>query len=102
MTKPSSKKLGELLSPRFFKALGDPTRIGILQRLAECSKECTVGQIAERCTVGVSAVSRHLAMLHDTGILACERRGQEVYYRVRSRDLASLLRRMADALDGEG
>jgi DNA-binding transcriptional ArsR family regulator len=89
-----------LLSPALFKALGDPTRLAILRRLAERGAACNVSQIAESCTVGLSTVSRHLQVMTRAGILACERRGQEVIYRLRGHDLAGLLRRLADALDG--
>jgi ArsR family transcriptional regulator, arsenate/arsenite/antimonite-responsive transcriptional repressor len=100
MARSPARALKELLSPRFFKALGDPTRVGILRWLAEKSEACTVGEIAGSCAAGMSAVSRHLALLRDAGILECERRGKEVYYRVRGRDLAALLRKLADAVDG--
>lgn len=100
MAKAPRPTMPDLLSPRFFKALGDPTRLAILRWLTELGKECTVSQIAGSCTVGISAVSRHLALLRDCGILACERRGQEVYYRVKAGDVAGLLRQLANALDG--
>jgi DNA-binding transcriptional ArsR family regulator len=93
--------LGELLSPDLFKALADPTRLAILGRLAKRGAVCNVSEIAASCTVGLSTVSRHLGVLARAGILACERRGQEVFYRLKARDLASLLRRLAAALDGQ-
>jgi DNA-binding transcriptional ArsR family regulator len=95
-----SPRLGERLTPGLFKALGDPTRMAILRRLAERGAACNVSQIAESCTVGLSTVSRHLNVLAKAGLLACERRGQEVLYRLQARDLAGLLRRLADVLDG--
>ena len=95
----SSSGLSDLFSPELFKALGEPTRVAILRRLLERDSAHNVSEIAARCNVGLSTVSRHLAVLARAGILACERRGQEVLYRVRGRDLAALLRRLADALD---
>ena len=91
--------LGELLSPRFFKALGDPNRIAILTTLAGCCGPMTVSKVAECCPVDISVVSRHLAMLKDAGILEVTKRGKEVYYTVRFSTLAGLLRRIADAID---
>jgi ArsR family transcriptional regulator len=92
-------ELADLLSPRFFKALGDPNRIAILQTLAGCCTPMTVGKVAECCPVDVSVVSRHLATLRDAGVLEVRRRGKEVFYSVRFENLAALLRRMADAID---
>ena len=97
--KTESPSLLDLLSPRFFKALGDPTRVGILTWLAAGRRECTVSEVAEACTVDTSVVSRHLAHLRDAGILSNERRSKEVFYRVRAAHLVSFLRQLADAIE---
>ena len=91
--------LPELLSPKFFKALGDPTRVGILLWLAKGRRECTVSEVAAATTVSLSVVSRHLALLRDAGILGHEKRGKEVIYRVQVKELVGLLRKLADALE---
>ena len=97
---PAIASLTELLSPRFFKALADPTRVGILAWLARNRRaECTVSEIAEATTVSISVVSRHLAMLKAAGILESDKRGKAVFYRVRSAHIVSLLRRLADAIE---
>ena len=93
------KRLGELLSPKLFKALGEPNRIGLLCRLAGAGGKRTVTGAATCCDVDVSVVSRHLAVLRDAGVLQAERRGKEVYYTVRGRALARSLRAIADALE---
>ncbi len=92
-------QLGDLLEPRFFKALCDPNRIALVARLAQCAKPCTVSQMAECCPIDLSVVSRHLAILRDTGILRAEKRGKEVYYWVDYRRLVGTLRTVADAID---
>ena len=91
--------IDELLEARFFKALCDPSRIGILARLAQSCEPRTVSDIASCCLTNVSVVSRHLAMLRDVGILHAEKRGKEVYYAVRYPELAATLRRIADAIE---
>ena len=96
---PCCRGLGDLLDHRFFKALCDPNRIGLLARLAQCAEPCTVSQMAECCPIDLSVVSRHLAMLRDAGILAAQKRGKEVYYSVRSPELAATLRALADAIE---
>ena len=99
MPKKKTPSLLELLSPQFFKALGDPTRVGILTWLAAGRRECTVSEVAEACTVDTSVVSRHLRQLRDAGILSHERRGKEVFYQVRVDHLVRFLRQLADALE---
>lgn len=89
----------ELLEPRFFKALCDPSRIALLIRLAQCCKPCTVSEMAKCCPTDLSVVSRHLAMLRDAGILNAQKRGKEVFYSVRYAELVATLRAMADAID---
>lgn len=89
----------ECLEPRFFKALGDPNRVAILARLAQCGRACTVSEIAACCTVDVSVVSRHLAILREAGILSAQKRGKEVYYSVSYQNVSETLRVIADSID---
>ena len=91
--------MGRLLEPRFFKALGDPNRVALLSRLAKCRRPCGVSELVGCCSVDISVVSRHLAMLRDAGILHAEKRGKEVYYSVRCKEVVSTLRRIADAIE---
>ena len=56
--------------------------------------------MAECCPVDISVVSRHLAILREAGILAARKQGKEVLYSVRSTELVSTLRELADAIEG--
>ena len=87
------------LDARLFKALSEPTRISIINRLAERGEPCTVSQINECCPIDISVVSRHLAFLRDAGIVEAEKKGKEVYYTVKYKDLSKTLRAIADAID---
>jgi DNA-binding transcriptional ArsR family regulator len=87
------------LVPRVFKALADPTRAMLVVRLAEAGCPCTVGELAAGQTVDLSVVSRHLGLLRDAGVVACERRGKEVYCTVRVHEVAAALRELATALE---
>ncbi len=91
--------LGQLLSPRVFKALGDSSRISLLARLAEAGGPCTVGDIAKGSNVDLSVVSRHLAILREAGVIQCVRRGKEVHCTVQGAALARMLRELADAFE---
>ena len=57
-----------------FAALADPTRRGILARLAE--GEATVGELAEPFAISLPAVSRHLKVLERAGLIARRRAAQ--------------------------
>jgi DNA-binding transcriptional ArsR family regulator len=59
---------------RVFRALADPTRRAILARLT--SGECTVGELAEPFEMSLPAVSKHLNVLEDAGLLVRERDGR--------------------------
>ena len=88
-----------LLNPDLFKALCDPTRAGLVACLAKCGRACSVGEVAGCCSVDVSVVSRHLALLARSGVLEVSKQGREVYYKVRFGDLSKTLRSLADELD---
>jgi len=87
------------LDPEFFKALGDPTRVGLLCCLAKCGRACGVSEMAACCEVDLSVVSRHLSLLARAGVVEPSKKGRAVEYRVRFADLAAKLRAAADAID---
>lgn len=96
---PCCSGLKGLLSPKLFKALSDPRRLALLVRLAEAREPRTVGVVAQGSGVDMSVASRHLAILREAGIIACEKRGKEVYCVVQSRQVVKVLRDLADALE---
>ena len=53
--------------PRVFAALGDPTRLDIVSRLAQ--GEATVGELAEPYAMSTQAVSKHLKVLEEAGVI---------------------------------
>ncbi|QEL17569.1 ArsR/SmtB family transcription factor [Limnoglobus roseus] len=61
------------------RALGEPTRIRIVGGIASAGP-VTVGVLAERLRLPFMAVSHHMKLLRQAGILADERRGRHVVY----------------------
>lgn len=57
-----------------FSALSDPTRRGILQRLA--AGEATVNELAEPFDISLPAISRHLKVLEQAGLVTRGRQAQ--------------------------
>lgn len=60
--------------------MGDPTRRSILERLAEGPS--AVGQLAEQLPVSRPAVSQHLKVLKETGLVSDETVGTRRIYRL--------------------
>jgi DNA-binding transcriptional ArsR family regulator len=92
--------LDRLLDPELFKAFCDPTRASLIACIAKCGRGCSVGEVAECCSVDLSVVSRHLALLARAGVLEATKEGRTVFYRVRYDELCQTLRALADALEG--
>jgi ArsR family transcriptional regulator, arsenate/arsenite/antimonite-responsive transcriptional repressor len=76
-----------------YKALADPTRLRLLKLLSGqsvvfCSGGCDgrtflcVGALAEKLKVTQSAVSQHLRILRQAGLVRGERRGSFMHYSI--------------------
>ena len=65
---------------RLFRGFSDPSRLKILDALR--AGAITVGEIVEQTRLSQSNVSNHLACLGDCGLVAAERRGKFVLYRL--------------------
>jgi DNA-binding transcriptional ArsR family regulator len=64
---------------KVYTALGDEHRQRILLTF-EPGEQLNVGQIVEVSTLSRSAVSHHLKILRDAGVLLSEKRGKEVHF----------------------
>lgn len=73
----------------FFKALAHPTRIRILELLR--GGPLSVGQLQDAIGAPASSISQQLAVLRGRNIVATERHGTTVIYRVHDPDLFALL-----------
>jgi len=91
--------IDDLLNPVLFQALSDPTRVSLLACIAKCGRPCSVGEVAECCSVDFSVVSRHLALLARAGVLDASKSGRSVSYSVRFTHLARSFRALAAAFD---
>src|ERR1700693_3193744 len=102
MTKPEDLVL-------VFKALGDPTRLKILDLLRARGKSCCdlvnrQGRGLCACDVGTAgglsqpAVSHHMALLRRAGLVDAEKRGRWIFYRRNEAALAGLAEAVAKAV----
>jgi DNA-binding transcriptional ArsR family regulator len=62
-----------------FAALADPTRRSVLEALLH-DGPATATELAPGFAVSRQAVVKHLGVLVDAGLVACERHGREVHY----------------------
>lgn len=87
----------DVATARFFRVLGDPTRLAILELLLE--QPMTVSEVVAALDVPQSRVSNHLACLRWCEFVNTERQGRQITYRIREqrvRALVELARVMAD------
>ncbi|HZD50188.1 MAG TPA: metalloregulator ArsR/SmtB family transcription factor [Silvibacterium sp.] len=73
-----------------FEALGDPTRLAIFQRIA--TRPHSVGEIAGHLPVSRPAVSQHLRVLKQAGLVADVKDGTRRVYEVRPEGIEALRR----------
>ncbi len=72
---------GRELVAKFFRALGDPTRLDLLAFLMEVG-EATGTECVERAGLSQGRVSAHLGCLVNCGLVSVRRQGRFAYYRV--------------------
>lgn len=79
-----------VLKAQFFRVLGHPVRIRILELLSE-NEEMTVGELQAGLNLDSSGTSQHLSALRQLGVLDSRRAGTNVHYRIRDPIVSELL-----------
>src|SRR5712692_5892150 len=77
------------LTAKFFRGLGDPTRIRILQLLE--TGEMTVSELMQETGTLQGRLSSHLACLRWCGFVTSRRDGRQVYYEIADEGVARML-----------
>ncbi len=91
MTTATARASPEALSPeamaahadeaaKLLRSLANPHRLMVLCLLG--GQELSVGALNEKLALSQSALSQHLAVLRDEGLVATRREGQTIYYSV--------------------
>jgi DNA-binding transcriptional ArsR family regulator len=83
-------KLSEQEFTRVAKALADPQRCEILQRMAATGELCCSAIVAD-CGVTQATISHHLKELHVAGLIERRKQGQFAYYRFRPEAMTAYL-----------
>lgn len=71
-----------------FKALGEPTRLSLLQALQE--GELAVGDLVNRTGLSLANASKQLQQLHAAGFVSRRKDGLFVYYQLADKDVIAL------------
>jgi len=79
-TPPMPRRAAEELAATF-KALSDPTRVAILNRLAGAEEAC-VCDLTAAFDLSQPTISHHLRVLREVGLVVTEARGTWAYYRL--------------------
>src|SRR6185436_8501621 len=74
---------------QIFDALASEPRRRILAYLS--AAELTTSELAERFAMTTPAISRHLSVLENAGLVSSERQGQRVLYRINQDNLVNTL-----------
>jgi len=72
-----------------FKALADPTRVAIVNRLSAADEVC-VCDLNSAFNLSQPTISHHLRILREAGLVEASRRGTWAYYRVVPETVAAL------------
>ena len=78
-----------MIEAEIFRALADPTRRTVYERLT--ASEMSVSELRAGMSVSQPAVSQHLAVLRDAGLVIERRAGRNAYYRADPQGLDPLL-----------
>ncbi|MBM9596148.1 ArsR/SmtB family transcription factor [Roseitranquillus sediminis] len=80
-----------------FAALGDPTRLTLVQALAD-GQDRTLGDLSQGLTMTRQAVTKHLRVLEAAGVVTSRRAGRETRFELRPERIGE----MRDCLDEIG
>ena len=81
------------------KALAHPTRLWLVEQLEQ--QERCVCELTDGVDADISTVSKHLSLLRQAGIVASRREGKQIYYRLETPCLLSMLTCIETALEAQ-
>ena len=85
---------------RVFSALGDEQRQRILL-MFERDEELTIKDIFDACPLSRTAVTHHIRVLREAGVLIAEKRGKEVFLKPDAEVVLEAMERLRDYIEEE-
>ncbi len=100
----AEQRTGDLLAvfekaAEYFSLLSEPSRLRIIQAI--CFDERSVQEVVDCTGLPQPNVSRHLALLHRSGVLSRRRSGTSVFYRVSDPTITELCRLVCVRMSSE-
>ncbi len=83
---------------RVVKAMAHPTRMFIVDELSRVAERC-VCELTEMVGADISTVSKHLSVLKNAGLIADDKRGNQVYYSLRVPCILDFFRCVESVID---
>lgn len=90
MVKPEGSPDEFAAASECLRTLGHPVRLRMVQLLL--TGRYTVGELAADCQIADNAASEHLRLMQRCGLLATDREGRKVFYRVVEPHLSQLMK----------
>ena len=82
----------------FLKSLADPTRLKIVEYLAQAENPRCVNAIAQHIDVSQSATSQHLRILRQANLVNSARRGYHIHYEINTDKMDDALHQLRSLL----
>jgi DNA-binding transcriptional ArsR family regulator len=64
-----------------FSALGDETRLGLVQKLVK-TNDLSISELTDGQSMSRQAITKHLRVLEDVGLVKCEKEGRESRFKL--------------------
>ena len=80
-----------------FAALGDETRLRLVSRLCDHGP-ASIANLTQCATITRQAITKHLRVMQQAGLVRCTRRGRESYWELDRRNLALISKQWDNAL----
>jgi DNA-binding transcriptional ArsR family regulator len=77
-----------------FAALGDETRLRLVDRLCH-EGPASITQLSRDAPITRQAITKHLRVMQNAGLVRCSREGRESYWELDRRRLAEIRRNLA-------
>lgn len=88
-------QLVNMLDSKFFKSLGEPVRVELIRYLLLHGRS-DIGTISESLPQDRSVISRHLNLMHEVGLLNCEKESRHMYYSINASEFLNRFTTIAD------
>ncbi len=92
-----AQELIDVWDARFFKILSEPVRMEILKHLMLFGRS-DIGSISKNLPQDRSVISRHLRLMHDNGVLICEKENRYRFYSINGSELLGKLEVVVEQL----